>query len=808
RVEIWKRALRIIQDHPLTGIGFDALYPVMHARYPTFIIAAGSDVAHAHNIYLQVALDLGLPGLGAFLWLLLAFGWMLFQVWRGSASSAYRALAVGLFFGALAQMIYGLADAIALGQKPGIFLWAYLGLGAALYSIAHPTPSTVRSRITHHASRITHHVSHSWRLLICLLVVLSLTGWGYRQIARARTWLSLIEADFATLQTLTWEGPSAIAPWQPQELLQATQSDLLGLQSEFALPLALAPHLGWMPGYGADLHTAPLLLQMSLRLTSTAEDIFESLGSLLSPASPSSDREGIQVALATFQAARPQLTQALATLEEIEQTRQTIRAAELSPWTARWLARLDHMVLLLENGVKGALALPGLLGAAEPHTYLILLQNQDELRPTGGFISGVARVTLDEGRVVELTFEDSYAVDDLSHPYPAAPPPLYEIMETELWFFRDSNWSPDFPTSARVAAVLYWLGHDDVSVDGVLALDQDALQLFVAALGPLQVEEYPEPVTGENMVQAVRESWAPSGEGPTGEWWEHRKDLMGRLLTAAVQKLQDEPDQVNLMSLSWAALRSLENRHAFIYLTETGPAADMLHQAGWDGAIADRPGDYLMVVDANLGFNKVNSYIIETLTYTVDLSDPLWPQATLALSHQHEGPEIGVPCRHESRYDLTYEQMMERCYWDYVRVYVPEGSHLLEATPHPVPGSMLLSGKALAGKAQVLPDEADKAVFATFLVLSPGERSETRFVYDLPPRVVEQDGDIRRYRLTIQKQGGTEANKVQIALNLPTGAEVVAASPPPARRDGDVLLYELWLQSDIELSVDWEREAQ
>jgi O-antigen ligase len=803
RVEIWRRAWRVIQDHPLTGIGFDTLYPVMHARYPTFIIPAGSDLAHAHNIFLQVALDLGLAGLAAFVWLLLAFGWMLWQVWQRTTSPAYRALAGGLFFGMLAQMIYGLADAIALGQKPGVFLWACFGLGAALYSIVAPVSSTNRSRITPGNLRLP--VSRSGRLVLaCLLVALPLIGWGSGKFARARKWLSVIEADLAAVQALTEQGPQAVIPWQPEQLLHVTRSDLLGFQSEFALPLALAPYLGWALGYGADIRAASALLQMSLRLTATGEEILGSLPSSLSSSSPI-EGEGLEMTIGALQSARPQLAQALAALDEMRRTRQTMPATQLSPRVAQWGLRFDHMLSLLENGVRGALALPELLGASSPRAYLILIQNEDELRPTGGFISGVARVVLDEGRIVELTFEDSYAVDDLSRPYPAAPLPLYEIMGTELWLFRDSNWSPDFPTSAQVAMVLYWLGHDDVNVDGVVAMDQCALQLFLMALGPLDLEEYPEPVTSENVIQAARDSWAPAGgEGLTDEWWERRKNFMGRLIVAAVHKLQDEPDQVDFVGLGWAALRSLEDRHAFVYLPETGPMTDVFHQAGWDGAIADVRGDYLMAVDANLGFNKVNPYITESLSYTVDLRNPVEPRATLNLTHRHEGTAIDVVCRHESRYDLTYEQMMERCYWDYARIYVPQSSRLLEATTHPVPGSMLLGGEGLTGEAQVLSDEVGKTVFATFLVLEPGAWGETQFVYELPPRVVGLDGSIHRYRLYIQKQGGTGANQAQVVLRLPAGAEVVAASPPPTGRNGDVLLYQLPLQADIELSVDWE----
>lgn len=132
RVEIWSRALRVLRDHPLTGIGLDTFFPVVHARYPSFYFAAGRDLTHAHNLFLQVALDLGLPGLAAFVWLLVAWIRGQWQVWQRAGSSFHRALAVGLLGGILAQLVFGVADAIALGQKPGVFTWAFLALGAAL----------------------------------------------------------------------------------------------------------------------------------------------------------------------------------------------------------------------------------------------------------------------------------------------------------------------------------------------------------------------------------------------------------------------------------------------------------------------------------------------------------------------------------------------------------------------------------------------------------------------------------------------------------------------------------------------------
>ncbi len=142
RVELWSRAIYAIQDYPFTGMGMNTFRHVVHVIYPLFLVAPGFDVGHAHNEFLQAALDLGLPGLIAFIALYIgAFG-MLRKIWYASPSAfPTRALTLGLGGGLLAHVIYGLTDAVALGAKPGILFWLLLGLIAALFRQTQPASS-------------------------------------------------------------------------------------------------------------------------------------------------------------------------------------------------------------------------------------------------------------------------------------------------------------------------------------------------------------------------------------------------------------------------------------------------------------------------------------------------------------------------------------------------------------------------------------------------------------------------------------------------------------------------------------------
>ena len=136
----------------------------------------------------------------------------------------------------------------------------------------------------------------------------------------------------------------------------------------------------------------------------------------------------------------------------------------------------------------------------------MLAENNDELRPTGGFISGAGHARLNKGQIEEIKLGDSYAVDNFEQPHPEPPTALRELMGADLLLLRDSNWSPDFPTSALVARALYAQDRG-IATDGAIALDMEAVRLLVEALGPLQMPGTQQQITGENTIAALKEAW-------------------------------------------------------------------------------------------------------------------------------------------------------------------------------------------------------------------------------------------------------------------------------------------------------------
>lgn len=147
RVEIWSRAIYAIEDFPFTGTGMNMFRRIVHVLYPLFLIAPDTDLGHAHNEFLQVALDLGLPGLIAFCALYVGAAWMLYRVWAAPIANGFaRVLTLGIGGALFAHMLYGMTDAVALGAKPAVLFWLLLGLTCGLFEQYHSPQRVVIPR--------------------------------------------------------------------------------------------------------------------------------------------------------------------------------------------------------------------------------------------------------------------------------------------------------------------------------------------------------------------------------------------------------------------------------------------------------------------------------------------------------------------------------------------------------------------------------------------------------------------------------------------------------------------------------------
>jgi len=586
------------------------------------------------------------------------------------------------------------------------------------------------------------------------------------------------------------ENPAALDLASGCNLVWSTQSDLAALRGQVGGLIAFAPMFGWVPGIGGDLRAAPELLAAGSNVTEAGALICDALARA---GANDGDLAAMARALNDIQ---PAMHTALAYIARAEQSLARVDTTALSP---SWARRVELLARALPLARFAPLA-PTLAGFDQPRAYLILALNEDELRPGGGFITGVGEVRVQAGRIAGLSFRDSYAVDDFSKPYPDPPDPLYRYMQIEQWVFRDSNWSPDFPTSARQAIALYRV-NPPVAIDGVIALDQRAVQDLVSAIGPLRIADSPEPITGQNLIAYIQRAWAPSDGNFTGAWWLRRKSFMGPLADAARARI--ESGQFDKGALAKTMLNLLDARHVQIYFRNTD-AASALRAAGWDGALRKSSGDFLMVVDANVGYGKVNPRIEQSLAYRVDLNAAR-PRAELALAYTHTVVST-YPCRPEIRYDVVYEQMRNRCYWNFARVYVAPGTQLDNATRIEIPATALFSRQADPGA--VLARAADEPGFQSLealTLLAPGKTLTREFALTLGEDVVQWNGNSGEYILLIQKQAGTPNYPVAVQVHLPDQTTLIDAQPRAFSSADARVTFQFKLERDVEIRVRFKR---
>lgn len=614
--------------------------------------------------------------------------------------------------------------------------------------------------------RARHHYRSAQLSLAQLETVLAGSGTGTLDLLRDPVQLATIQAALDTLD-----------------------KDLAALERLARPFLPLSARLGWLPGVGGDLEAAPHLVALARSSVDAAQSLSQGLAPLVERVhQPEAGVHQLMPQIVrTLTEARSDLESAQLSLERAREARAAVDPARLSGRTSELLGRFDRFLEPAEDGLAALRMLPQLLGSDGKRSYLLVAQNNQELRPTGGFISGVGLLQLEGGEIANLSFQDSYTVDDLDQPHPPPPAPLRRLMKAGMLLLRDANWWPDFPTSAGAMASLF-RQDQGIRVDGVIAVDLTTLDLLLQAIGPVQVPGYDEPVGTDNLQAMMMSYWqAPVSSAPGKEgtdWWLHRKDFASDLLAALLLHLMQDVTPDDLANLAWSVGRALSERHLLIYVQDS-QAGSSLSTMGWDGALKPYDGDYLMVVDSNVGFNKVNPNVEQTIDYRVEVDGRGQTAATLTLTYRHLVQKPMPACIHESRYGDSYRDLLERCYWDYVRVYIPAGSKV-EAV------------LGTDGDVEIY-EEAGRTVIAVFFLLETGQARRIEINYK--PNVANA---VSGYRLLVQKQAGTDARLIRTQVQPPAGVRLMDVTPEGWAWADEALVWQGLLERDWEVGVSWE----
>ncbi len=395
---------------------------------------------------------------------------------------------------------------------------------------------------------------------------------------------------------------------------------------------------------------------------------------------------------------------------------------------------------LLINGKPMLEKAPYLLGMDSPRVYLMLFQNDKELRPTGGFMTAYAIMKVDKAKFEPISSNDIYNLDAQYKPSIKAPEPLIKYIKgpyilSQNLRLRDMNWSPDFAMSMQMFT-------DSIkevgvkNIDGIIGVDTQLLTNLLNVIGPIGVPGFGNFSTAIdpqcNCAQVIHEleSFADV-EGPiiwdplTGKIIlrppnsDNRKKIIGPLMNSILANALGQPKD-KLANLFTAGFTSLIEKHVLLYIFDQN-TEKAVSDVGLGGTIKDFDGDYLHINDANLGGRKSNLYATEEVEQKVDISAGGGVTKTVTITYKNPQSQDG---------------WLNSVLPTWVRVYVPKGS-------------TLVTSEGLEAKAEPYED-LGKTVFAGFFQLRPEGVSKVTFQYKLPFKVVKQ------YKLLIQKQPGTD----------------------------------------------------
>jgi hypothetical protein len=251
------------------------------------------------------------------------------------------------------------------------------------------------------------------------------------------------------------------------------------------------------------------------------------------------------------------------------------------------------------------------------------------------------------------------------------------------------------------------------------------------------------------------------------EWWLHRKDFMAQLGTAILEKIFNVKEEEQIIALGSSMLSLLSQGQIQVYFNE--PAIQsVIRSGGMEVNLEPGGGDYLYLVDSNVGFNKVDSMIQRSLEYSLELRDLSHPVGKATLVYNNQGSSAD-PCKQEISYgNGTYTDMQNRCYLDYWRLYVPEGAIFTSSNTIPVPGDRLLSGTGWDGNVEMVTDEPGVIGFAGLLIVPTGSTSRVEVAYSLPNHVIKKiNNDLFEYILKVQVQPGLVNLPLSFKIFLP-----------------------------------------
>ena len=467
----------------------------------------------------------------------------------------------------------------------------------------------------------------------------------------------------------------------------------------------------------------------------------------------------------------------------------------------------------LESFVSAATKFKEVLGATQDKRYLLVFQNNSELRASGGFLGSYALVDIRDGKIrnLEVPGGGSYDTEGGMNVRVVAPKPLWLV--NPLWHFWDANWWPDWPTTAK-NLMWFYEKSDGPTVDGVISVTPTVIERLLEITGPIDLTaEYgltidsnnfwetvqkiveqknlaktnPEAVIGVPVTSNILQSALPLKQGLDENSANKPKKIIGDLMAKILETLPKKLNKENLVKVLALFEDSLAEKQVLFYFTDPSLESEVAKR-NWAGEIKEANRDYLLVVNTNIAGQKSDRKMTEKIEHFSEVTEDGSITNTVKITRTHTG--------------IKNEPLTGVRNVDWLRIYVPQGSELLMADGFKSPESKYFNEKpdpsweenqSLEKENRALIEENsgtkvyienNKTVFANWVMVDPGESVILTVKYRLPfsflDRVPESNWltkinaflnseqvNLTPYSLMVQKQPGAKASEFTSHLNLP-----------------------------------------
>ncbi len=495
--------------------------------------------------------------------------------------------------------------------------------------------------------------------------------------------------------------------------------------------------------------------------------------------------------------------------DEFEDAKQEITKVDpriLDPDQYDFFNQLQDVIPLIEQTLLTTLALHEtgleLLGANDLKRYLVVFQNNTELRATGGFMGSFALIDVANGAIKQKEVPGGGFYDLQENLRETLTPPEPLKLLTPRWEVQDANWWPDFPTSAKK---LTWFYEQSTSrtVDGVIAVNATLLPRLLELFGPIDLPEYGKTLNSENALLELQKTVELEYDRALNR----PKQIIADALPILMERFF-KSDINTTQQVARLLTESLDHKEIQVFFYDQ-QAQELFAEMQWTGSMAvTKPeDDFLSVIHTNLGGRKTDGVMEETIHYEVDMTQPQTKVATLTISRKHSGIK-GDPFTGVGNVD-------------YLRVYVPLGSILLSAQgfdridgelfeqslPHALQDENLAQTESNKRKENLsgtdIYEEFGKNVFGNWILIDPGETKIVELRYTLPSSVAPGTQPASPYYLIWQKQSGTRNTEAFVTVKYPLIWHLDKNSityEPILSSDESITLNQL-LESDWVLSV-------